>query len=464
MFIFDKHCLKCHGGVKQQGGLSFLFREAALDTTESGSRAIVPGDLTHSEMIHRISSDDPDLMMPPEGDRLSAEEVEKLKRWIEEGAKWSKHWAYQSIRKEVDVPKSKSNWGNNEIDAFVEETAKSKGLQVTEEAEPASLLRRVSFDLIGLPPSEEIVQKHLSEINTLSYERVVDQLLDSEHYGERWAAMWMDLARYADSQGYQKDKLRPTMWAYRDWVINAFNQDMPFDQFTIEQLAGDLLEAPDKQQLLATAFHRNTMTNDEGGTDDEEYRVAAVMDRVSTTYEVWQATTISCVQCHSHPYDPIRHDEYYKLYATFNNTSCVWDVSGTQPNINTPTPLEYCDPDSDGFGQFDLTSKDIEITGGDPSLLVSYHETIADSNNDVNPLSSPYINIVQDIQTVYVRVEISAIAPDCATIVELILIVNPLPAIVLPTPLEVCDDGTPDGFTSIDLTIVRLQEITLTIL
>ncbi|MFT4566450.1 MAG: hypothetical protein ACI9FN_001406 [Saprospiraceae bacterium] len=320
--ILNKHCLKCHGGVKQQGGLSFLFREAALDTTESGIRAIVPGDLEHSEMIHRISSDDPDLMMPPEGDRLSSKEVEKLKRWIEEGAEWSKHWAYQSIREEVNVPKSNSNWGNNEIDAFVKEAAKSKGLQVTEEAEPAALLRRVSFDLIGLPPSEEIVQKHLSKNNTLSYERVVDQLLESEHYGERWAAMWMDLARYADSQGYQKDKLRPTMWAYRDWVINAFNQNMPFDQFTIEQLAGDLLEAPDKQQLLATAFHRNTMTNDEGGTDDEEYRVAAVMDRVNTTYEIWQATTISCVQCHSHPYDPIRHDEYYKLYATFNNT---WD-------------------------------------------------------------------------------------------------------------------------------------------
>ena len=320
--ILNRHCLKCHGGVKQQGGLSFLFRTAALETNESGDRAIVPGDISHSEMINRITSNDPDLIMPPEGDRLSSEEVNKLKRWIEEGAEWSKHWAYQSIREPVDAPQTKSNWIQNDIDPFVEKVAKERGLQVSAAADPATLLRRVSLDLIGLPPPEKLVEQHLGAQPTLNYEEAVDRLLASGHYGERWAAMWMDLARYADSQGYQKDKLRPTMWAYRDWVIHAFNQDMPFDQFTIEQLAGDLLESPSDQQLLATAFHRNTMTNDEGGTDDEEYRVAAVMDRVNTTYEVWQATTISCVQCHSHPYDPIMHEEYYKVYATFNNT---WD-------------------------------------------------------------------------------------------------------------------------------------------
>jgi len=320
--ILNRHCLKCHGGVRQQGGLSFLFRAAALEVNESGERAIVPGDLAHSEMIKRLVSNDPDLMMPPEGDRLSQEEIEKLKRWIEEGAEWSDHWAYKSIQEEIDVPKVGGDWGNNEIDAFIEKTAIREGLKVSKEADPAMLLRRVSLDLIGLPPSDYMVSGFLSEKASLSYENIVDQLLTSEHYGERWAAMWMDLARYADSQGYQKDKLRPTMWAYRDWVIHAFNQDMPFDQFTIEQLAGDLLESPDDQQLLATAFHRNTMTNDEGGTDDEEYRIAAVMDRVNTTYEVWQATTISCVQCHSHPYDPIMHEEYYNVFAAFNNT---WD-------------------------------------------------------------------------------------------------------------------------------------------
>lgn len=319
--ILNKHCLKCHGGVRQQGGLSFLFRAAAVDTTDSGAYAIVPGDPSRSIMLDRIVSDDPDLMMPPEGPRLTVDEVSKLRQWITEGAEWSDHWAYKTIDKEPSLPMPLTANMHNAIDAFVTSRARKQGWKMNKEAAPSTLLRRLSLDITGLPPTTGLIQGYLGAEADMDYNEVVNQLLSSSHYGERWAAMWMDLARYADSQGYQKDKLRPTIWAYRDWVIHAFNQDMPFDQFTIEQLAGDLLPDPTDQQLLATAFHRNTMTNDEGGTDDEEYRVAAIMDRVNTTYEVWQATTMSCVQCHSHPYDPIVHDEYYKVYATFNNTS-----------------------------------------------------------------------------------------------------------------------------------------------
>jgi len=176
-----------------------------------------------------------------------------------------------------------------------------------------------------------LAESFIADPSSEAYQQLVDGLLASEHYGEKWASFWLDLARYADSQGYQKDNLRPTMWMYRDWVIDAFNKDMPFDQFTIEQLAGDLLPEPSDNQILATAFHRNTMNNDEGGTDDEEFRVAAVLDRVSTTFEVWQGTTLSCVQCHTHPYDPIKHEEYYNVYAYFNNTRDN-DLTNDEPN------------------------------------------------------------------------------------------------------------------------------------
>ena len=184
-------------------------------------------------------------------------------------------------------------------------------------AEKSTLIRRLSLDLIGLPPTIEETNQFISDNDPNAYTKLVDRLLDSKHFGERWAAVWLDLARYADSKGYQKDRLRKDIWRYRDWVIDAFNKDMPFDQFTIEQLAGDLLPNATDDQILSTAFHRNTMTNDEGGTDDEEFRVAAVIDRLNTSFEIWQGTTIGCVQCHSHPFDPIRHEEFYELYAFF---------------------------------------------------------------------------------------------------------------------------------------------------
>ncbi|WP_235298671.1 PSD1 and planctomycete cytochrome C domain-containing protein [Portibacter marinus] len=356
--ILNKNCLACHGGVKQQSGLSFLFIEESFSPAKSGKTAIVPGNVRKSEMIHRITSDDPEIIMPPDKPPLSEKEIETLKLWVRQGAKFDSHWAYKS-------PKLESE--NASIDFFVERKLTEEGLSFSEKASRSTLLRRVSLDLTGLPPTYEEAQAFLTDQSDLAYEKLVDRLLQSPHFGEKWAAMWLDLARYADSQGYQKDLLRKEIWRYRDWLIHAFNNDLPFDQFTIEQLAGDLLEAPTDDQILATAFHRNTMTNDEGGTDDEEYRVAAVIDRVNTTFEVWQGTTIACVQCHSHPYDPIRHQEYYELYAYFNNTADA-DFSS-----DIPKTLLFSPPQRTHREQLQLELEEI----GD-SLSIEYQQKMKD--------------------------------------------------------------------------------------
>ncbi|MDP2042391.1 MAG: DUF1553 domain-containing protein [Algoriphagus sp.] len=323
--ILNKHCITCHGGVKKNGGFSILFEEEAFALNESGLPAIVPGSPNSSELIKRLTHSDPELRMPYQRAKLSEEEIDLLKTWIRQGAKWGKHWAYKPVQKPA-VPSQiqsagigSTNSGNaiSPIVHFIREKLEAKGLKPSPEEQPLRLLRRVALDLTGLPPSESLVSDFSS--GKISYNQAVDQLLESNSYGEKWATWWLDLARYADTKGYERDVSR-TMWPYRDWVIRAFNADKPFDEFTIEQLAGDLLPNPTQDQLTATAFHRNTMNNDEGGTEDEEFRVAAVLDRVNTTYEVWQSTTMACVQCHSHTYDPIRHEEFYQSAAFFNNT------------------------------------------------------------------------------------------------------------------------------------------------
>lgn len=330
--ILNKNCMSCHGGVRQKGGLSFLFRQSALDTINSGNFAIVPGSPNKSAVIERINEQDPELRMPPEGAGLNPDEIAILTRWIKQGAEWDDHWAYVSPDPEIEPPDVKGWQDLDGIDRFVSDKLAQDSLELSNQADPFTLLRRVSLDLIGLPPPAHLAEQYMASSTPDGYEQLVDGLLASDHYGERWASFWLDLARYADSQGYQKDNLRPTMWMYRDWVIDAFNKDMPFDRFTIEQLAGDLLTEPSDNQILATAFHRNTMNNDEGGTDDEEFRVAAVLDRVSTTFEVWQGTTLSCVQCHTHPYDPIKHEEFYNVYAYFNNTRDN-DLTSDEPRV-----------------------------------------------------------------------------------------------------------------------------------
>lgn len=329
--IFNSKCISCHGGVKRSGDFSLLFRSEALKPAESGLMAIVPGQPDSSELLNRLIHSDPEMRMPLDADPLTEEEVKLLRKWIKQGAKWADHWAFIPPNPESQVPDVDDSWIKNDMDRFVLEKLTEMELSPSAPADKATILRRASLDLTGLPPTLEELEAFLADESAEAYERMLDKLLASPHYGERWTAMWLDLARYGDSQGYQKDRAR-NIWRYRDWVIDAFNEDKPFDEFTLEQLAGDLLPKPDTQQLLATAFHRNTMSNDEGGTDDEEFRVAAVLDRVNTTFEIWQGISIACVQCHTHPYDPFKHKEFYELYAFFNN-SADRDLSNDFPVI-----------------------------------------------------------------------------------------------------------------------------------
>lgn len=341
--ILNNNCITCHGGVKKSGGFSLLFEEEAFANTKSGKPAIIRGDASGSEFIRRLTEKDPELRMPYEKPQLSDEEIDLLTRWIDEGAKWGEHWAY-SLPDKVAVPQKTAEAGftpetystflQNDIDHFIKVRLDEEFLTPNAPARKNTIARRLALDITGLPPNKKLLQDFENE--TISYEALVDSLLSQEAYGEKWATWWLDLARYADSKGYEKDMGR-SIWKYRDWVIKALNSDMPYDQFTIEQLAGDLLPEPTVDQLIATAFHRNTMNNDEGGTDDEEYRTAAVIDRLNTTFEVWQSTTIGCVQCHSHPYDPFKHEEYYELLSFFNNSRDE-DTPDESPILRFYTP------------------------------------------------------------------------------------------------------------------------------
>jgi Protein of unknown function (DUF1553)/Protein of unknown function (DUF1549)/Planctomycete cytochrome C len=319
--ILNKNCIICHGGVRRKAGFSLLFRQDALGPTESGKPAIIPGKPDESEFIKRLTLQDPEERMPYKHEPLSAKEIETLRQWVTEGAEWGDHWAYVPV-KPVEVPTAEKKiaaWVRNDLDLFVADKWTDKKLLPSPEADKATLLRRVSLDLTGLPPTKKISRQFLQDNSVHAYENLVDALQASPHYGERWTSLWLDLARYADTKGYERDDSR-NIWRYRDWLIHAFNEDKPYDQFITEQLAGDLLPNPTDQQLIATAFHRNTMTNDEGGTENEEFRTAAVLDRVNTTWEVLMGTTFACTQCHSHPYDPFRHEDYYKFMAFFNNS------------------------------------------------------------------------------------------------------------------------------------------------
>jgi len=342
--IFNAHCTACHGGVKEAAEVSFIYREKALGTGESGKTIIVPGDPEASELMARILSSDPDEVMPkPEhGPSLSEKEIATLRDWIQEGAKWGEHWSFVAPQA-APVPAVKdAAWPKNNIDRFLLARLEREQLQPSKEADKAALLRRLSLDLTGLPPSLEELDAYLTDNSPDAYDKQVSRLLASPRFGERWASVWMDLARYADSEGLGIDSRRE-VWKYRDWLISAFNRDLPFDQFTVEQLAGDLLPEPTLEQRIATSFHRLTQANNEGGTDDEEFRVTAVMDRVATTWEVWQGVTMGCVQCHSHPYDPIQHEDYYR-FMDFFNQSVDADVPEAHPLLRVPLdPAKYAE-------------------------------------------------------------------------------------------------------------------------
>lgn len=323
--IINKHCISCHGGVKKNGGFSLLFQEEAMADTKAGHPAILPGDPENSPLIQRIKESDPELRMPYQKPPLTKQEIRIMEDWVRQGAKWGEHWAYIPPQKpdvpdmvsEANTSRMKEDFFVNEIDRFIYYDMKDGALEPSPREDTGRIIRRLYLDLIGLPPSTTTVDQVKN--GALSYEDVVDQLLADGNFGEKWASWWLDLARFADTKGYEKDQSR-SIWKFRDYVIQSFNDDKPFDQFTIEQLAGDLLPDPTIEQLIATAFHRNTMSNDEGGTDDEEYRIASVIDRVNTTFEVFQSTTFSCVQCHAHTYDPFKHEEYYEIMAFFNNS------------------------------------------------------------------------------------------------------------------------------------------------
>ncbi|MCW3112594.1 MAG: hypothetical protein JWR18_990 [Segetibacter sp.] len=325
--IINKSCINCHGGVRQKGGFSLLFREEALAKTESGKLGIVPGDPSGSEMIRRINLKDPEERMPYKHDPLSKEEINILTKWVKQGAQWGQHWAYAPV-KDVPIPKpggvwgfteKTSDWAKNGIDNFIQQKLLEQDLKPSLKADKQTLLRRVSLDVIGMPAPEKLATRFLQDNSEHAYTELVDSLLSLPAYGEKWTSMWLDLARYADTKGYEADGNRD-IWKYRDWLIRAFNNDKPYDRFLTEQIAGDLLPSATEDDIIATAFHRNTMTNDEGGTDSEEFRTAAVLDRVNTTWQATLGTTFACVQCHAHPYDPFKHEDYYKFMAFFNNT------------------------------------------------------------------------------------------------------------------------------------------------
>lgn len=339
--ILVKRCSECHGPDKQKGDLRLDSRSAAIKPAKSGKTAVAPGKPEDSELLVRVLTNDPDEVMPPKGNRLTDAEVASLKEWIASGAKWAvvdptKHWSFvKPVRPPIPQTKN-TQWGHNEMDRFILARLEKSGLSPQPEADRPTLIRRLSLDITGLPPTWKEVQDFVQDTAPNAYEKLVDRLLTSPHRGEHLARWWLDLARYADSNGYQVDLTRQ-IWPYRDYVLKAFNENKPFDQFTIEQLAGDLLPSPTTDQLIATGFNRNTKINDEGGGDAEEYRVKAVKDRVTTVGTTWLGLTLTCAECHTHKYDPITHDEYYQLYAIFNNSTDGGNYS-VEPSMPVTAP------------------------------------------------------------------------------------------------------------------------------
>ncbi|WP_166820478.1 PSD1 and planctomycete cytochrome C domain-containing protein [Thalassoroseus pseudoceratinae] len=339
--ILSNKCFTCHGpdAETREAELRLDQRESVTGAAISGEQAIVPGDIASSELIRRITSDNDDERMPPGGvsKALTPAEIQTLKTWINQGAPYEAHWAFIPPRRPTRPPVRNANWPRNEIDYFVLARLEQRQTQPAKEASRETLIRRVAFDLNGLPPSLDEIDAFLSDSSPDAYERMVESYLDRPAYGEHMARHWLDLARYADSNGYQYDTERQ-QWVWRDWVIDAYNKNQPFDEFSIEQLAGDLLPNSTPQQRLATGFNRNHGITIEGGIIDEEYRTEYVMDRLVTTGQVWLGLTIGCARCHDHKYDPISQKEFYQLYAYFNQVP-ERGMRGFDPREQIPSPL-----------------------------------------------------------------------------------------------------------------------------
>lgn len=377
--ILSNRCFACHGPDENtvEAGLRLDSFESAISKAESGRTAIVPGNVSESELLRRVSSQDDEERMPPPhfGERLTARETELLQRWIASGATYAKHWSYEtprlpSVEAQVSDWESRfPDWHESVIDRLVLRKLAEKGWEPAPRANRATLLRRVTLDLTGLPPTLDEQIAFINNPSPLAYEELVDRLLASPAYGEHWGRRWLDMARYADSAGYADDPPR-TIWAYRDWVVRAFNSNMPFDQFTIEQLAGDLLPNPTPDQLVATAFHRNTLTNNEGGTNDEEFRNVAIVDRVNTTMAVWMGVTMACAQCHSHKYDPISQKEYFQVFAVLNQSEDA-DRGDESPTYAWFSPEQRNRREE---LQTDLERIEKQIDLADPGLIAEQRE------------------------------------------------------------------------------------------
>ncbi len=336
--IFERRCQGCHGARQQMSNLR-------LDSPASAARVVTPGDSASSKLFDKISSTKKGFMMPPVGAPLTAEEIGKIKAWIDAGAKFpavvkSAHWAFQPIQR----PQKTS------IDAYVLERLAKENIAPSPEADQRTLIRRVSLDLTGLPPTPREVEDFVADKNPNAYEKLVDRLLASPHYGEKWARSWLDVAHYADSDGYEKDLSRPWAWRYRQWVIDALNRDEPFDQFTTQQIAGDLLPNPTVDDRVATGFLRNTLTNREGGVDRNEARFEQIINRTNTVSTTWLGLTTGCAQCHNHKFDPISQKEYYSLYAFFDHAE-EQDIDAPMPG-EKPPPADYYKKRQQFFDQY----------------------------------------------------------------------------------------------------------------
>ena len=342
--ILSENCYTCHGpdGGRRKAGLRLDQKEGALDTLKSGDRAIVPGDIAKSALISRITTTDEDDHMPPakSGKHLTDAQIDTLRRWIAEGAQWKKHWSFIPPEK-PEVPRVKNaRWVRNPIDAFILQRLERDRLAPETEAARSTLVRRVTFDLTGLPPTPEEVDAFVTDQRPDAYERLVDKLLESSRYGVHMARYWLDVARYGDTHGLHLDNER-SLWPYRDWVVKAFNANIPFNQFTIDQLAGDLLPNATADQKVASGFNRCNVSTSEGGAIDDEFYVRYAVDRTETASIAWMGLTTGCAVCHDHKYDPISQKEFYQLYAFFNsNNEKAMDGNALlpPPTMKLPTP------------------------------------------------------------------------------------------------------------------------------
>ncbi len=375
--ILSDRCFKCHGPDerKREAGLRFDTQEGAFAALGDAKDhyAIVPGHPEQSTLVQRIFSTNPDSVMPSPDSHLSLSGFEKklLKKWIEQGAKWEKHWAFTPPQKPALPKVGNENWARNDIDLFILQKQQEHDLEPSGEADRERLIRRVSFDLTGLPPSSQAVENFLRDDSPDAYEKVVDSLLASPAYGERWAVYWLDLARYSDTHGYQDDLPR-VMWPWRDWVIKAFNENMPYDRFVTWQLAGDLLPDATKETLLASAFNRNHKITQEGGVIDEEYRVEYVADRTNTFGKAFLGLTMECARCHDHKYDPITQRDYYSTFAFFNKVP----ERGFVPNLQTPKPyMPIAQADLQGVLKF-LNAGEVLKTDKDTILQMVMQDSL----------------------------------------------------------------------------------------